>query len=117
MTKIWITAGVACALTLAGCGGGGTPAKSDAGTTPAASAGAATPDMDNGATITGKVTFDGTAPVMKVLDMSAVPACTAAHKTPAGVENVWNQLMSAGRMIGPAVLINRVGRGTVVCVP
>ncbi|HEX3748324.1 MAG TPA: carboxypeptidase regulatory-like domain-containing protein [Bryobacteraceae bacterium] len=89
MKKIWITAGVACALTLTGCGGGGTPApKADAGATPAASSGAATPDMENGATITGKVSFDGKAPVMKTLDMSAVPACTAAHKTPAKSEEV-----------------------------
>ena len=79
MRKIWITAGVACVLTLAGCGGGEKPApKADAGATPAAS-GAATPDMDNGATITGKVIFDGTAPARKTLDMSAVPACTAAR--------------------------------------
>jgi plastocyanin len=89
MKKIWIAAGVACALTLAGCGGGGTPAaKSDAGGTPAASSAAATPDMDNGATVSGKVTFDGTPPAMKTLDMSAVPACTAAHKTPAKSEEL-----------------------------
>lgn len=90
MTKIWITAGVACALTLAGCGGGDKPAtKADAGAAPAAAGGgAATPDMENGATVTGKVAFDGTAPVMKTLDMSAVPACTAAHKTPAKSEEV-----------------------------
>ena len=89
MNKILIAAGVACALTLAGCGGGETPApKADAGATPAAGGAAATPDMDNGATVTGKVIFDGTAPVMKVLDMSAVPACTAAHKTPARSEEL-----------------------------
>jgi plastocyanin len=89
MTKIWIAAGLACALTLAGCGGGEKPApKADAGATPAAGGAAATPDMDNGATITGKVVFDGTAPAAKMLDMSAVPACTQAHKTPAKSEEV-----------------------------
>ena len=89
MKKIWITAGLACVLTLAGCGGSSEqPAtKADAGAAPAGGA-AAVPDMDNGATITGKVTFDGKAPTMKVLDMSAVPACTAAHKAPAKSEEV-----------------------------
>src|SRR5208283_6212480 len=56
VNKILIAAGVACALTLAGCGGGEKPApKADAGATPAAGGAAAMPDMDNGATITGKV--------------------------------------------------------------
>jgi plastocyanin len=86
MKKIWITAGVACVLTLAGCGGSEAPApKADAGAAPAGGA-AATPDLANGATVSGKVTFDGTPPVMKALDMSAVPACTEAHKTPAKSE-------------------------------
>lgn len=89
MKKIWMTAGMACALSLAGCGGGDKPAtKADAGAAPSAAGGAATPDMENGATITGKVIFDGTAPKPKTLDMSAVPACTAAHKTPATSEEV-----------------------------
>ena len=57
-------------------------------TTPAAGGAAASPDLENGATITGKVTFDGTAPVTKTLDMSAVPACTQAHKTPAKSEEL-----------------------------
>jgi plastocyanin len=89
MTKIWITAGVACVLTLAGCGGGSEqPApKADAGAAAGGGA-AATPDLANGATVSGKVTFDGTPPVMKVLDMSAVPACTEAHKTPAKSEEL-----------------------------
>jgi plastocyanin len=90
MRKIWISAGVACVLALAGCGGGETPApKADAGATPAAGGGAAaTPDMENGATITGKVSFDGTAPKAKALDMSAVPACTQGRKTPGMTEEV-----------------------------
>jgi plastocyanin len=35
--------------------------------------------MANGATITGKVAFDGTPPVMRTLDMSANPVCMRAH--------------------------------------
>ncbi len=89
MRKIWISAGVACVLALAGCGGGETPApKADAGAAPAGGGAAATPDMENGATITGKVSFDGTAPKAKALDMSAVPACTQGRKTPGMTEEV-----------------------------
>src|ERR1035438_10154236 len=89
MKKIWITAGLACALTLAGCGGGEKPApKPDAAATPAAGGAGAVPDEANGATITGKVIFDGAKPTPKTLDMSAVPACTNAHKTPAKSEEV-----------------------------
>jgi plastocyanin len=89
MKKIWIGVGLAAALTLAGCGGGEkTEApKTDASATPAGGA-AAMPDMDNGATITGKVIFSGTKPTPKTLDMSAVPACMNAHKTPAKSEEV-----------------------------
>lgn len=89
MKKIWIGAGLAFALTLVGCGGSSSEApKTDAAATPAAGGAAAVPDMDNGATVTGKVAFDGTAPKAKTLDMSAVPACVNAHKTPATSEEV-----------------------------
>jgi hypothetical protein len=88
MKKIWIGAGLALALTLAGCGGGEkTEApKTDASATPAG--GAATPDLENGATVTGKVSFDGAKPTPKTIDMSAVPACMNAHKTPQKSEEV-----------------------------
>jgi plastocyanin len=68
-------------MTLAGCGGSSsteTP-KSEA---PAAAGGAATPDMANGATITGKVAFDGAKPVLKTIDMSDKPECAKQHPTP-----------------------------------
>jgi plastocyanin len=88
MKKILIGAGLTFALALAGCGGGTeAPKKETAAATPAGGAGA-TPDMDNGATITGKVVFDGTKPTPKTLDMSAVPACMTAHKGPAKSEEV-----------------------------
>jgi plastocyanin len=80
MKKIWIGAGLACMLALAGCGGGET--KTEAPKQADASAGggaAAMPDEANGGTITGKVSFDGTKPVMKTIDMSANPVCTRAH--------------------------------------
>jgi len=89
MKKFWIGSGLisalmAAAFTLASCGGSDTkteaPKAADAGAAPAGGA-AATPDMDNGGTITGKVAFDGTAPKMAVLDVSANPVCAKAHAT------------------------------------
>jgi plastocyanin len=83
MKKIWIAVGVVSALSFAGCGGGEkTETKpADTSAAPAAGAGgAATPDLANGATISGKVVFDGPKPVAKTLDMSANPACMNAHK-------------------------------------
>jgi len=79
MKKIWIGVSLACALTLAGCGGGeNKEAPKAAEATPAA--GAAMPDEANGATVTGKVVLDGAKPVMKALDMSATPYCERAHQ-------------------------------------
>ncbi len=81
MKKIWIGVGLAFALTLAGCGGGTTEAPKAAETAPAAAGGGtATPDLANGATVTGKVSFEGTKPVMRTLDMSATPFCEHAHQ-------------------------------------
>jgi plastocyanin len=82
MKKICIGTGLVFALALAGCGGS-TPTQSaktegSAPATPAAG-GSGTPDLANGATITGKVIFDGTKPVAKTLDMSANPVCMRAH--------------------------------------
>src|SRR5215469_5400706 len=80
MKNFLMTAGLACALTLAGCGSGEkTEAPKTAESTAPAAGGSATPDEANGATVTGKVAFDGTAPTMKTLDMSATPYCEKAH--------------------------------------
>ena len=89
MKKIWIGVGLACALTLAGCGGGGEAPKQAEAPAPAAGGGAAAmPDEANGATITGKVTFDGAKPTAKSIDMSANPVCMRAHaSSPAKTED------------------------------
>src|SRR5215471_6949778 len=80
MKNFLMTAGLACALTLAGCGSGEkTEAPKTAESTAPAAGGSATPDEANGATVTGKVAFEGTAPTMKTLDMSATPFCEKAH--------------------------------------
>jgi len=87
MKKIWIGAGLVCALSLAGCGGG-EPKKAET-TPPSASAPpAAAVDDANAATVTGKVTMDGPKPTPKTLDMSANPVCAKAHTTPAKTEDV-----------------------------
>jgi len=83
MRKIWIGAILAGSLALVSCGGDkpAETAKTDA-TAPAAggaAGGTATPDMDNGGTVTGKVSFAGDKPKMAKLDMSAQPKCEAAH--------------------------------------
>jgi plastocyanin len=83
MKKFWIPAGLALALTLTGCGGSKTeeaPKTADS-SAPAAGGGggAATPDEANGATVTGKISYDGAKPSPKTIDMSANPVCTRAH--------------------------------------
>jgi len=88
MKKTWIAIGVVSALTFAGCGGGEKTETKQAETAAPAGGAAGTPDLTNGATITGKVAFDGTAPKANTLDMSAVPACVNAHKTPVKSEEV-----------------------------
>jgi len=91
MKKIWIGFGLACVLSLAGCGGGNPPETAKQAEPAAAPGGgaAAMPDEANGATITGKVSFDGTKPKAKAIDMSANPVCTKAHAaSPATTEDV-----------------------------
>ena len=48
---------------------------------------AAAPPAGNG-TITGKVTYTGTPPKMKPIDMSKEPSCAKQHATPVTTENV-----------------------------
>ena len=86
MKRFWIGSGLVSALvvtafTLASCGGGETKTEAPKSADSGAPAGgpAAMPDLDNGGTVTGKVTFDGTPPKMAVLDMSANPVCAKAH--------------------------------------
>ena len=91
MKKIWIGAGVACAVILTSCGGSAPDSAKKEAAPAAAPAGGGTgvPDEANGGTITGKVAFDGTAPTPKNIDMSAVPFCTKAHAAaPAKTEDV-----------------------------
>src|SRR5580693_8210875 len=82
MKKIWIGAGLVCLMSLAGCGGSTPPetAKAPDAAPAAGAGGAGVPDEANGATVTGKVTFDGAKPAAgKPIDMSANPVCMRAH--------------------------------------
>src|SRR5437763_1418536 len=84
MKKCLISFGAASLLLLAGCG------KSDQSesvkpkeeATKSAAGMPAAIDEANAATLTGKVSFSGTAPKMPNLSMDATPACARAHTTP-----------------------------------
>jgi hypothetical protein len=80
MTKLWITCGAAAALLLVSCGGSKEEAKKEETAAPAAAPSAV--DDANAATITGKVSFSGTKPTPRTIDMSANPACARVHTTP-----------------------------------
>jgi len=82
MKKIWIGVGLACALSLAGCGGG-EPKKAETTAPPAAAV-----DEASAATITGKVSYDGPKVNPKTIDMSAKPECEKANPTPAKVQEL-----------------------------
>jgi hypothetical protein len=87
MKKLWISGAAASLLLFSACGGGSETAKKEEA--PAASAPAAAPVSDaEAATITGKVAFEGTAPVMRNLSMDATPACARAHSTPVKSQEV-----------------------------
>ena len=80
MTKLWMTCGAAAALLLVSCGGSKEEAKKEDTAAPAAAPAAAVDDA-NAATVTGKVTFAGTKPTPRTIDMSANPICARAHTT------------------------------------
>jgi hypothetical protein len=88
MNRLLIAGGAISALLLLSCGGSKEEAKKDEASQPAAAPAAAPVDEANAATVTGKVTFAGTAPSMKTIDMSANPACARAHTTAQKSEEV-----------------------------
>src|SRR5689334_16507702 len=91
MRKLWISCAAASALLLSACGGGSTTdtAKKEEAPAAAPAAPAAAPASDaDAATVTGKVAFAGTAPVMRNLSMDATPACARAHSSPVKSQEV-----------------------------
>ncbi len=85
---LWLTS-LSLGVLLSGCGGGNAPqpAAEQPAATPAA-APSAPVDAATAATITGKVSFEGTKPTMPRIRMDAVPACTEASKEPVYSEEV-----------------------------
>jgi len=79
MRNLFLTAGLAGVLALAGCGGSEAPKTAESSAPAAGAGGTAMKRVAFAATVTGKVAFDGTAPTMKTLDMSATPFCEKAH--------------------------------------
>ncbi|MBI2819443.1 MAG: carboxypeptidase regulatory-like domain-containing protein [Acidobacteria bacterium] len=76
------------ALVLAGCGGGTEAPPAEQTESAPAAAPSAPVDTATAATITGKVSFEGTKPTMARIRMDAVPACTEAAKEPVYSEEV-----------------------------
>jgi hypothetical protein len=69
----------AMAWAFTGCGGGANESKTAEKSPVAAEAGAYQPTGDEG-TVTGKVSFTGTAPKLKAIQMDADSVCAAKHK-------------------------------------
>lgn len=86
--RFWIATMLAPALFLTGCGGSKEQTSSTAETTPAPAASGPAVDTATAGTITGKVAFAGTKPVVKNIDMSSQPACARQHSTPPKSEEV-----------------------------
>ena len=80
-TKLSWYAALAVSVALAGCGGGTQAPPAEKTEAPAAAPAAAV-DPATAATITGKVSFEGTKPVMPRIHMESVPACTEAANWP-----------------------------------
>jgi plastocyanin len=104
MKNIFIVFGIGAAVVLIGCGSN-KEAGSEGASLPAPPAATQHIDPATAATITGSVTFTGTRPVRKQIDMSANPACAKAHPLPqlsedavindsGGVKNVFIWLKS-----------------------
>jgi hypothetical protein len=75
-------------ISLTGCGGGGgSETKKDLKAVEIPSGPILHPD-ENGGTITGKVSWAGSKPVVRMLDMSATPFCTRSHPNGAPSEEI-----------------------------
>ena len=87
-TKLFGFFSLMLALVMAGCGGGTEAPPAEQAESAPAAAPSAPVDSATAATITGKVSFEGTKPTMARIRMDAVPACTEAHKAPVYSEEV-----------------------------
>jgi plastocyanin len=78
---------IALAVGIISCGGGSQPAETPAAGAPAAGGGRPV-DVATVGSLSGTVTFDGTAPRMRPINMAAEPSCARVHTTPAMTEDV-----------------------------
>ncbi len=85
--KLWVTLVVVPVFLLAGCGRGREERRAEEAA-PEPSATAPPVDTANAGTITGKVDYTGTKPVMRTISMDATPACARQHSTPQRSEEV-----------------------------
>src|SRR5579884_3990563 len=85
--QLYTAATLTLLIMAAGCGGA---KKEETAEKPAAGTGGATFKVDpaTAGTITGKVTFTGTAPPMKPIVMDAEPDCKKLHSAPVKSEEV-----------------------------
>ncbi|HYM07177.1 MAG TPA: hypothetical protein VEU11_11510, partial [Terriglobales bacterium] len=79
MKKALLIFALPCAMFIAGCGGSKAPETAKEEAAAPSTAPTATIDEATAATVTGKVSFSGTKPTERTIDMSATPACARAH--------------------------------------
>lgn len=87
-TRICLVLAAGVGILLTGCAKKEEAARTEEAKPAAAPAAAPTVDPATAATITGKVLFTGTKPVMRPISMDAVPACSRQHATPPRSEEV-----------------------------
>ncbi|MCL6506734.1 MAG: carboxypeptidase regulatory-like domain-containing protein [Bryobacteraceae bacterium] len=87
-TRIWVALFIVMGGLGTSCARKEEPARTEKAAPAAAPAAAPVVDPATAATITGKVLFTGTRPVMRPISMDAVPACARQHATPPRSEEV-----------------------------
>ena len=101
--------GTALLLVLGGCSKKSENADETGGAQMAPSSAPATPvDAATAGDVSGKITLDGTAPVMKAINMSAEPYCTSQHPTPVVPQDV---VVGTGNGLANVVVYVKDGLG------
>lgn len=101
--------GMALLLVLGGCSKKSENAEETGGSQMAQSSAPATPvDAATAGSVSGKITLDGTPPVMKPINMSAEPYCTSKHSTPVVPQDV---VVGSGGALANVVVYVKDGLG------
>lgn len=88
MKHNFILCGTISALLLTGCGGTKTQSENTQPAETKTAAATLKVDEATAGSISGKINFSGKTPTGRPIDMSATPACAAAHKAPLPAEDV-----------------------------